>query len=174
LVKVKNLSFLIKGFYESLKENKKMFLHIVGEGQERNNLETLAENLNITDFIKFHGVLYKENLLKIYQNSDVFLVTSEYESFCMVTTEAMACGLPVIGTKVGFLPNLINHGETGFLVELNNIKELKERILFFTKNREKARAFGSKARNFVEKNFSWEESAKRIENICYEVVNRSK
>jgi len=174
LVKVKNLSYLIKGFYESLKENKKMFLHIVGEGQERNNLETLAEKLNITDFIKFHGVLYKENLLKIYQNSDVFLVTSEYESFCMVATEAMACGLPAIGTKVGFLPNLINHGETGFLVELNNIKELKERILFFTKNREKAREFGSKARNFVEKNFSWEESAKRIENICYEVVNRSK
>jgi glycosyltransferase involved in cell wall biosynthesis len=151
-----------------------MFLHIVGEGQERNNLETLVEKLNITDFIKFHGVLYKENLLKIYQNSDVFLVTSEYESFCMVATEAMACGLPVIGTKVGFLPNLINHGETGFLVELNNIKELKERILFFTKNREKAKEFGSKARNFVEKNFSWEESAKRIENIYYEIVNRSK
>jgi glycosyltransferase involved in cell wall biosynthesis len=174
LVKVKNLSYLVKGFYESLKENKKMFLHIVGEGQERNNLETLAEKLNITDFIKFYGVLYKENLLKIYQNSDVFIITSEYESFSMVTTEAMACGLPVIGTNVGFLPNLIKDGERGFLVELNNINELKEKILFFSKNREKVREFGSKARNFVEKNFSWEERAKRIENIYYEVVNRNK
>jgi glycosyltransferase involved in cell wall biosynthesis len=174
LEKVKNLSYLIKGFCEALKENKKIFLHIVGEGRERNSLEKLTKQLNISDFIKFHGVLYKENLLKIYQDSDVFLITSEYESFCMVVTEAMACGLPVIGTKVGFLPNLINPGETGFLVELNNIKELKEKILFFAKNRRKAREFGRKARNFVKKNFSWEESAKKIENICYEVVNRNK
>jgi len=174
LEKVKNLSYLIKGFYEALKENKKIFLHIVGEGRERNGLEKLAKQFNISDFLKFHGVLYKENLLKIYQSSDVFLITSEYESFCMVVTEAMACGLPVIGTKVGFLPSLINPGETGFLVELNNIEELKEKILFFAKNRRKAREFGSKARNFVKKNFSWEESAKKIENICYEVVNRNK
>lgn len=174
LAKVKNLSYLIRGFYEALKENKKIFLHIVGEGQERNSLEKLAEQLNISDFIKFHGVLYKEKLLKIYQSSDVFLITSEYESFCMVVTEAMACGLPVIGTKVGFLPNLIHPGETGFLVELNNIEELKEKILFFTENREKVREFGSKARNFVKQNFSWEESAKKIENICYEAVKRNK
>jgi glycosyltransferase involved in cell wall biosynthesis len=174
LIKVKNLSYLIKGFCEALNENKKIFLHIVGEGQERNGLEKLAEKLNISDFIKFHGALYKKNLLKIYQSSDVFLVTSEYESFSMVTTEAMACGLPVIGTKVGFLPNLITPGETGFLVELNNINELKEKILFFTNNKNQVRKFGSKARKFVVKNFSWEESAKNIENICYEVINRNK
>ena len=174
LVKVKNLFYLIKGFCEALKENKKIFLHIVGEGQERRSIEKLAEKLNINDFIKFHGVLYKENLLKIYQNSDVFLIASKYESFCMVATEAMACGLAVIGTKMGFLPSLINPGETGFLVELNNIKELKEKILFFAKNRRKAREFGSKARNFVVKNFSWEESAKRIENIYYELISRGK
>jgi glycosyltransferase involved in cell wall biosynthesis len=174
LIKVKNLPYLIEGFCEALKDNKKIFLHIVGEGQERNSLEKLAEQLNISDFIKFHGALYKENLLKIYQSSDIFLITSEYESFSMVVTEAMACGLPVIGTKVGFLPKLINPGETGFLVELNNIKELKEKILFFARNRRKAREFGSKARKFVVKNFSWEESAKNIENICYEVINRNK
>jgi glycosyltransferase involved in cell wall biosynthesis len=174
LVKVKNLSYLIKGFCEALKENKKIFLHIVGEGRERNSLEKLTEKLNINDFIKFHGVLYKENLLKIYQNSDVFLITSEYESFCMVVTEAMACGLPAIGTNVGFLPSLINPGETGFLVELNNIKELKEKILFFTRNMDRVREFGSKARKFVVKNFSWEESAKRIEKIYYKEINRRK
>jgi len=174
LEKVKNLPYLIKGFCEALKENKNIFLHIVGEGREINSLEKLAEQFNISFFIKFYGVLYKENLLKVYQDSDVFLITSKYESFCMVVTEAMACGLPVIGTKVGFLPKLINPGETGFLVELNNIKELKEKILFFAKNRRKAREFGSKARNFVKENFSWEESAKKIENIFYEVVNRSK
>lgn len=174
LVKVKNLFYLMKGFCEALKENKKIFLHIVGEGRERNRLEKLAEQLNISDFVKFHGVLYKENLLKIYQSSDVFLITSEYESFCMVATEAMACGLPVIGTKVGFLPNLITPGETGFLVELNNIKELKEKILFFANNVDKIGEFGSKARKYIVKNISWEESAKRIENIFYEVVNRNK
>jgi glycosyltransferase involved in cell wall biosynthesis len=174
LVKVKNLSYLIKGFYEALKESKNIFLHIVGEGRERNNLEKLAEQLNISDFIKFYGVLYKENLLKIYQSTDVFLITSEYESFCMVATEAMACGLPVIGTNVGFLPQLVKDGERGFLVELNNIYELKEKILFFIKNREKAREFGSKARNFVKKNISWEESAKRIEKIYYKEINRRK
>ena len=171
LVKVKNLFYLMKGFYKALKENKKIFLHIVGEGRERNRLEKLAEQLNISDFIKFHGVLYKENLLKIYQSSDVFLVTSEYESFCMVATEALACGLPVIGTKVGFLPNLITPGETGFLVELNNIKELKEKILFFAKNVDKIGEFGSKARKYIVKNISWEESAKRIEKIYYKAIN---
>ena len=174
LVKVKNLFYLIKGFSEALKENKKIFLHIVGEGQERNKLETLVKKLNITDFIKFHGVLYKENLLKIYQSSDVFLITSEYESFCMVATEAMACGLPVISTKVGFLPSLIKDGERGFLVELNNIYELKEKILFFTKNKDKIKDFGILSRKFVTENFSWEESAKRIEKIYYDAINMKK
>lgn len=174
LVKVKNLSYLIKGFCEALKENKKIFLHIVGEGRERNSLEKLTEKLNVNDFIKFHGVLYKENLLDIYKSSDVFLITSEYESFSMVTTEAMACGLPVIGTNVGFLPSLIKDGERGFLVELNNINELKEKILFFAKNMDKVGEFGSKARKFVVKNFSWEESAKRIEKIYYDAINIKK
>lgn len=174
LVKVKNLSYLVKGFFEALKENKKIFLHIVGEGRERNNLEKLAEQLNISDFIKFYGVLYKENLLRIYQSSDVFLITSEHESFCMVVTEAMACGLPVIGTNVGFLPSLIKDGERGFLVELGNIKELKDKILFFTKNKDKIKDFGILSRKFVTENFSWEESAKRIEKIYYEEINRRK
>jgi len=172
LIKFKNLSYLIKGFYESLKENKHMFLHIVGEGRERKSLERLARKLNITNHIKFHGVLYEENLLKVYQSSDVFLITSEYESFSMVTTEAMACGLPVIGTKVGFLPQLIKEGERGFLVELNNIEELKERILFLSRNINIVREFGSKAREYVVKSFSWEKSAEAIEKIYYHAISQ--
>ena len=174
LAKIKNLSYLMEGFHEALKENKKIFIHIVGEGGERSGLEKLAEKLNISNFVKFHGVLFKENLLKMYQNSDVFVVTSKYESFCMAVTEAMACGLPVIGTNVGFLPNLIIPGETGLLVEPNNTKELKEKILFFTRNKEKAKEFGRRARNFIKENYSWEESAKKIEKIYYEAINRNK
>lgn len=174
LIKFKNLSYLIKGFYESLKENKNIFLHIVGEGRERNNLEKLAEKYNINQFIKFHGVLYKENLLKIYQNSDVFIITSEYESFSMVTTEAMACGLPVIGTNVGFLPSLIKDGERGFLVELNNINELKEKILFFSKNEDKIKDFGILSRKFVTENFNWDKSAEEIEKIYYDIISKRK
>jgi glycosyltransferase involved in cell wall biosynthesis len=174
LVKFKKLPFLIRGFYEALQENKHIFLHIVGEGGEKKNLEKLAENLNIKRFIKFHGVLYKENLLKMYQNSDVFIITSEYESFSMATTEAMACELPVIGTDLGFLPNLIKDGERGFLVELNNINELKEKILFFSQNRNKIKEFGILSRNFVEKNFSWMKSAEEIEKILYDIVSKRK
>lgn len=134
----------------------------------------MAEKFNINQFIKFHGVLYKENLLKIYQNSDVFIITSEYESFSMVTTEAMACGLPVIGTNVGFLPNLIKDGERGFLVELNNINELKEKILFFCKNKDKIKDFGILSRKFVTENFNWDKSAEEIEKIYYDIISKRK
>ena len=60
------------------------------------------------------------------------------------------------------------------MVELNNINELKEKIPFFSKNRDKIKDFGILSRKFVTENFSWEKSAEGIEKIYYEAINRRK
>ena len=66
--------------------------------------------------------------------ADVFLLPSEFESFGLVALEAMSCEVPVVATNVGGIPEVVKHGETGFLGELGNVKQMAEQALTILKN----------------------------------------
>ena len=163
LISVKRLDFLIEAFNEAFKVNKNIKLKIVGSGTEKRKLQDLV-NADIV----FLGELYSEQLAKELSNSDIFCITSEYESFSMVTLEAMASFLPVIATRVGYLPNLVRNN--GLLVELDNIEQLKDAILELAKNKEKRKVMGLNGRKRVENEFSWDKSAKQLEEIYEEFL----
>ena len=173
LIKIKNLPFLLKGFKKVLEKHCNVSLYIVGDGEEKPKLEKLVKEWRIDNKVKFYGHLYKEKLLKMYQSADVFVITSEYENFPNVVLEAMACGLPVIATSVGGMIKQVKEGQTGFLVPLNDETVLSERMGFFIKNLDKIIEFGKRARDFVVKNFSWEVTGDRLEEIYTELVNLS-
>jgi len=175
VVKVKNLPFLIKGFNEALKEKQNLILHIVGNGQEKENLLKMTHDLNPSERVIFHNHLYKDELLKAYQNADVFIITSDSETyFPNVAIEAMSCGLPVIATNVGGLKSDVLNGSAGFLIEPNDINSLKGKILFFAEHRDKIDEFGKNAREHIVKNYSWEKTATVMEELFFEAIEKRK
>jgi L-malate glycosyltransferase len=97
-------------------------LLFVGDGPERPYAEGLCRELGICDDTRFVGK--QEQIEEILAISDLFLLTSDYESFGLAALEAMAAGVPVISTNAGGLPEINVHGKTGFLSTVGNIDEM--------------------------------------------------
>lgn len=104
-------------------------LHIVGEGPDRSKLESLSRRLSVEAHIVFHGYVGdREALLDRMHDSDIFVIASRSEGFPRVIYEAMSQGLPVIATKVGGIPGLLNDGETALLVPPGDVESLAAAI----------------------------------------------
>ena len=97
-------------------------LLFVGDGPERTGAETLCRELGLSDDMRFVG--RQEQMEEILAIADLFLLTSEYESFGLAALEAMAAGVPVVSTNAGGLPEIAVEGETGFLSEVGDIEAM--------------------------------------------------
>ncbi|MEM9991029.1 MAG: N-acetyl-alpha-D-glucosaminyl L-malate synthase BshA, partial [Bacteroidota bacterium] len=102
-------------------------LLLIGDGPERRKLETLCRELQLCDQIRFLGKQQAvEELLAV---SDLFVMPSENESFGLAALEAMACGVPVISSNAGGLPEVNINGETGFVSEVTNVQEMAQNAI---------------------------------------------
>jgi glycosyltransferase involved in cell wall biosynthesis len=147
---------------------------ISGTGSEENNLKELAKKLGIFDRIKFYGYIKeKEEFVRLYKASDVFLMLGTAETQSIVMMQAMASGLSVIGVKAWGLVDFINE-KNGILIEPNDLDALKDRILFLYKNKEIRENLGRGGQVYV-KNFAPTKIAEIWENIYLDVLkNRLK
>ena len=102
-------------------------LLLVGDGPEISHINRLVEELHIRNHVLFLGK--QDNLEELYSISDLMLLLSEKESFGLVALEAMACGVPVIGTNVGGIPEVISDGETGYICELGDIDSVVDKAV---------------------------------------------
>ncbi|ANU18621.1 N-acetyl-alpha-D-glucosaminyl L-malate synthase BshA [Planococcus maritimus] len=93
-------------------------LLLVGDGPEMSGIHQQVKDLQIDQEVLFLGK--RDNLSELYSMSDVKLLMSEKEAFGLVLLEAMACGVPAIGTRIGGIPEIIEPGENGFLVDLGD------------------------------------------------------
>jgi N-acetyl-alpha-D-glucosaminyl L-malate synthase BshA len=99
-------------------------LLLVGEGPEKMAARELVRELRLAEHVQFLGEQdYLESILAL---SDLLLLPSEQESFGLVALEAMSCGVPVVGSRVGGLPEVVLHGETGYLLPVGEIREMAE------------------------------------------------
>jgi N-acetyl-alpha-D-glucosaminyl L-malate synthase BshA len=116
--KIKRVQDIVR-IFEIVRETLPSKLLFVGDGPERSEAESLCRELNIADDVRFVGK--QEQMEEILAVADLFLLTSEYESFGLAALEAMAAGVPVVSTNAGGLPEIAINGETGFLDDIGDI-----------------------------------------------------
>ncbi|MFS2279499.1 glycosyltransferase [Microbacterium sp. OR21] len=101
---------------------------IAGGGDQRKALESLTAQLGIADRVTFHGLVTDEQLRELYSRSSVFAIASIAELQSIVTMEAMASALPVVGANAVALPHLVHDGENGHLFEPGNVDDLADKL----------------------------------------------
>jgi glycosyltransferase involved in cell wall biosynthesis len=166
LVKRKGVEYLIKAI-QYLEPRIPTELMIVGDGPERKNLEMLVNNSNLRN-VTFHGFIPQNKLKAFYQSASVFVLpaitdpSGDTEGLGVVMLEAMSCGIPVIASRVGGIPDIINDGNTGLLVEERDCSKLAEAIERVLTDSELRTHLIKNASRVVQTEFNWEQIAKRI------------
>jgi N-acetyl-alpha-D-glucosaminyl L-malate synthase BshA len=119
-------------------------LILIGDGPDRSECERLARELGIHKDVIFLG---KQDVIsEILSSSDIFLMPSQSESFGLSALEAMACGIPVISTSVGGLPELVVHNETGYIAEIGDVDRMAKYAVELLSNKKKYNSFASNSR----------------------------
>ena len=111
-------------------------IHFAGDGQDRQYLENLTKKLQLENYIIFHGKVSDTALSKLFFESDFFVINSNYETFSVVTAEALASGLPVIATKCGGPEEFVTK-DVGILIEPKNKEQLKKALIYMLDNHQK-------------------------------------
>jgi L-malate glycosyltransferase len=140
---VKRVPDTIKIFEKVQKEIPSKLI-LVGDGPDRSECEKLSRQLDLCDKVKFLGK--QEGLVEILSSSDIFLIPSQSESFGLAALEAMACGLPVVSSSVGGLPELVRHNESGFIAEIGDVERMAKYTIELLSNEKKYTLFSENAR----------------------------
>lgn len=126
--------------------------------RELGRLRRLAERLGIAEQVTFAGPVDQANLPRYYQAADTTVMPSSYESFGLVAVESLACGTPVVATRVGGLTTIVRDGDNGFLVPWRNASLFADRLLDLLSRPDLRARFAVAARPSVQR-FSWREVA---------------
>ena len=124
-------------------------LEVVGDGDARRGFEELVRVKGIESCVRFSGALRGPDLAEAYRRNAVLAIPSSFDNFPTVALEAMACGLPVVASEVGALPDLVGEGKRGYLVEPGNAGQLADRLADVISDPAQARRMGAQGRQFV-------------------------
>ncbi|MBN3945848.1 MAG: glycosyltransferase family 4 protein [Nostoc sp. NMS7] len=168
IVSDKGLEWLLKTLIHTDPE---IQLDIAGEGWERSRLEKLANTLRLSNRITWHGWCDRHKLNKLYQESFAVIFPSVWpEPAGLVTLEAYSRYRPVIGSAVGGIPEHLRDGETGILVESNNIKKLADAINELYRDHQKSRHMGEQGYALLMKEFTMNAHVKSLRKIYAKTI----
>ena len=148
--------------------DEKIITHISNIRTEKKSLEILCKNKGITEKVLFVGNSHEVD--KILCFSDMFILPSEHESFGLVALEAMACGVPVISSNAGGLPEVNIQGESGFLSDVGNVDEMSENAIKILQDPEMLLKFKKKAK-LIAKRFETKAIVPMYEEIYKNALN---
>lgn len=161
----KNLPLLLRQLSALRVEGFAVALDVAGDGPLRGSLAVLAEELGLATDVKWHGWLGREEVRDLYRQADCFVNPSHYEGMPNVALEAMACGLPVIASRVVGNDAVVRDGETGILYPPNDAAALKSAMADLASAPDRSRRLGAAGREWVEREFSWNTVALGYANI---------
>jgi N-acetyl-alpha-D-glucosaminyl L-malate synthase BshA len=168
--KVKRVEDVIRVF-EKVNQKIPSKLLMIGDGPERQNAEELCRELNICNEVRFLGK--QEQVDEILSITDLFILPSGYESFGLAALEAMACGVPVISTNTGGLPEINESGITGYLSNVGDIEDMAQNSIKIISNEAILNSFKNNAL-LQAKKFQRESIVPQYENLYIEAIANHK
>jgi len=171
------LENLILALKEIVKERSDILLTIGGEGPLTQDLKNLATEVGVEDSVKFVGYIPEEELPSYYQMADLFILpTSELEGFGLITVEALASGLPVLGTPVGGTKEILAHMGPEFLFSDVTPDSMARLILKsmqgWATNPEIYNEISRKCRKVAEDHYSWDAHVAKLENLFHLAIQQ--
>ena len=169
---VKGVEFGIRAVAKALEQYPNMKLALAGEGDQRQQLETLSTELGINNNVTFLGA--RKDLPNVLSACDSVIMPSLTEGFPRVAIEAMASSKPVIATRVGGVPEAIFDGQSGILVQSKNVEAMANAIVRIVTNSELAKRLGDAARQRTEQRFAASSYVARLDEMYTRLAGLSK
>jgi len=166
-IPLKGLKFLLEAI-AVLRRERPIELVIVGKPMKNGYTQGLIDSLGIGDCVTYCGQIDTSELVRQYATATMAVVPSVYEGFGLPAAEAMSCGVPVISTTAGALPEVV--GDAGILVPPADTEALVEAISGLLHNRDRRRHLGQMGRRRVEQMFNWRNTAKRTAEVYEEAI----
>jgi N-acetyl-alpha-D-glucosaminyl L-malate synthase BshA len=165
---VKRVQDIVEAMGIVVKEIKDARLILVGDGPERHKTELLVDRLGLQKNVRFTG--YRRDIPPLMRCSSIFVLSSESESAPLTLLEGMSCGLPVVSTRVGGVPEIVSDGENGFLVPPYSPNMIAEKILELGNDDELRRRLGAAARRTVLERFTAKMVLPQYEKLYRELM----
>lgn len=161
------IEYLIRAFYKVKKKfpQRSLKLLIVGKGTQKGYLERIVKELDLEGDTIFTGFINHDNVEYYHNMLDVYVAMSLEESFGVAVLEASACGKAVVVSNVGGLPEVVDDGKSGFIVEAKNSEVLVEALSKLICNPVLRTEMGKKGREKVISEYNWEESVKKMISV---------
>jgi len=163
LHKIKGLDILLKAWSKFIRKHPARLL-IVGEGEERENLENMAHNLGISGSVNFKG--FVDNARSLLSSFDIFCMPSRSEAMPYTLLEAGLAELPVIATPVGGIPEIIESGINGVLVPPEDSEALFSTLILLAEDDALRKRLGTNLRASIQENFSFEKMLEQTFALC--------
>jgi len=170
-----DIETLIKALPSVLKEFPMVKLIIGGQGSREKNLKKLAQELGISESIRFVGMIPHDDMPRFFNSSDIYVSTSLSDGdLSQSTQQAMACELPVITTDIEVNKKRIKNGENGFIVPVKNPQSLSEKIILLLKDEKLRTELGKTGRRTIEDELNYYKEMEKAEDLCRELINSQK
>jgi len=156
LRKEKGHAILLDAMVEVVRNIPDAKLLVVGDGPDRNQLIERSKKLGIADHILWLGIKNSGEVFQLYGIMDVVVVPSLFEGFGLTAAEAMAAGVPVVASDVDGLSEVVENGQTGYLVPVGDSSAMAKRLVELLSNQSKAQVMGEAGRQRVIQHFSLE------------------
>lgn len=165
----------IKYLAEALEQLNLPELHLLvaGSGTEKDILESAFHRMNRADQLHFLGSVPNAEIPNVYRAANLLVLPSIEEATSISGLEAMACGLPILGSDVGGIPTIVDDGLTGKLVPKGDSGSLAEELQELVKHPDNCQRMGCEGRRKAEKEFSWEGVAGKTEKVYRTVLERT-
>lgn len=174
LSKPKRVDTIIRAMPRVVNELPEARLTIVGDGEEHQRLESLVSQLELESRVTFAGISPHELIPQWMKTAEIFVHCSDNEGLPVAIMEALACGKPIVASPVGGIPDLVKDGETGFLLEPDDVDGFAERMVTLLSNRQLVARMGNNARAFAEKHLARDVILEQIEAVYKEARGRGK
>jgi len=149
-------------------------LVMCGDGPERAEAEALANRLGVSDSVEFAGKQPQSRIREYLSVADLLLLPSQSESFGLTALEAMACEVPVIATRVGGIPEVVEDGGCGYLFEIGDVKGMSSAALRILSNESERMRLGARGRAIAVSRFAAHNIIPQYEGLYRSVVDESR